>query len=73
MKKLVLKNDGFAVVYGLAVLFIASISGVSIMYISQKDRSSASIILVVLLHQQPELLLMPLGAVSSQPQDVLGY
>jgi len=42
MKKFVFKNDGFAVVYGLAVLFIASISGVSIMYISQKDRSSAT-------------------------------
>ncbi|HEX3020660.1 MAG TPA: hypothetical protein VHP36_10180 [Chitinispirillaceae bacterium] len=36
------KNDGFAVVYGLAVLFVASISGISIMYISQKDHNSAS-------------------------------
>lgn len=42
MKKAKKRNDGFAVVYGLAVLFIASVSGVSIMYINQKDRSSAS-------------------------------
>jgi hypothetical protein len=41
MKKATLKNDGFAIVYGLAVFFIASVSGLSILYISQKDRASA--------------------------------
>lgn len=41
MKKAALKNDGFAIVYGLAVFFIASICGLSILYISQKDRTSA--------------------------------
>lgn len=34
------KNDGFAVVYGLAVLFLASVSGMSILYVSNKDRIS---------------------------------
>ncbi len=41
MSKATFKNDGFAIVYGLAVFFIASASGLSILYISQKDRSGA--------------------------------
>ncbi len=42
MEKAIFKNDGFAVVYGLAVFFIASVCGLSILYISQKDRTSAA-------------------------------
>lgn len=73
MKKLVLKNDGFAVVYGLAVLFIASISGVSIMYISQKDRSSASDYSKVRSAASAARAALDAfeGQCSSQPQDVL--
>jgi len=41
MEKATLKNDGFAIVYGLAVFFLASVSGLSILYISQKDRTCA--------------------------------
>jgi hypothetical protein len=41
MEKATLKNDGFAIVYGLAVFFIASVSGLSILYICQKDRTTA--------------------------------
>jgi hypothetical protein len=36
-----INNGGFAVVYGLIVLFIASIAGVSLITISQKDNISA--------------------------------
>lgn len=35
-------NQGFAVVFGLAVLFVATISGVSLLYISQKDKVASS-------------------------------
>lgn len=41
MEKATFKNDGFAIVYGLAVFFLASVSGLSILFISQKDRTSA--------------------------------
>ncbi|HEX3020659.1 MAG TPA: hypothetical protein VHP36_10175 [Chitinispirillaceae bacterium] len=41
MLKATCKSDGFAIVYGLAVFFMASISGLSILYISQKGRDSA--------------------------------
>lgn len=73
MKKFVLKNDGFAVVYGLAVLFIASISGVSIMYISQKDRSSASDYSKVRSAASAARSALDAfeGQCSSQPQNVL--
>jgi hypothetical protein len=36
-----INNSGFAVVYGIIVLFIASIAGVSLITISQKDNTSA--------------------------------
>lgn len=42
MEKGTSKNGGFAVVYGLAVLLLASIGGMSIMYVSQKDKITAS-------------------------------
>jgi len=73
MRKLALKNDGFAVVYGLAVLFIASISGVSILYISQKDRSSASDYSKVRSAASAAKAALDAfeGQCSSQPQNVL--
>lgn len=41
MEKATLKNDGFALIYGLAVFFLASVGGLSILVISQKDRATA--------------------------------
>lgn len=42
MKTVGISNGGFAIVYGLAIFILASMSGVSIMYLSQKDQVTAS-------------------------------
>lgn len=42
MKRDVGNQNGFAVVYGIVVLFLASVTGFSLLYISQKDKGASA-------------------------------